>query len=402
MPEYCERAGIDPAAHSINQLVTNSFFRPLSSDANTVEGINPYFTCVDELHAHPNRNLYDNLDTANGKREGSLLWAITTAGSDQAGICYEVHAYICRILDGTARDESFFGVIYTIDEDDDWAQIDVIRKANPNWGISVDPVEIGQKLQKAMQLASAQPTFKTKHCDVWVNADHSWMDMLRFRACADLTLTDEQFRGKSCVLGFDLANQIDILSVCKLFWRDEAVEAQQKPRRHYYAFSQHWLPEARTEQAQNSQYKGWAITGRIRTTPGDVNDFDDVENWIRDQAKRSRVVDIGHDPWNAIEIVNHLHAGGLTCTKVPQTVEHLNAPMQELEAAVYDGRFHYDGDPVLEWAVSNVVAHRDRNDNLFPTKEKPERKIDPVTALLNAVNRVMNQPYSMRPRVHVL
>jgi phage terminase large subunit-like protein len=74
--------------------------------------------------------------------------------------------------------------------------------------------------------------------------------------------------------------------------------------------------------------------------------------------------------------------------------------MNELEAAVYDGRFHYDGDPVLEWAVSNVVAHRDRNDNIFPTKETAENKIDPVTALLNALNRVIAQPLTARPHIY--
>jgi phage terminase large subunit-like protein len=400
MPEFCDRAGVDVCAHSINQLATNSFFRPLSSDANSVEGINPYFICVDELHAHPNRDLYDNLDTANGKRDGSLLWSITTAGSDQAGICYEVHLYITRILEGVARDESFFGIIFTIDDDDDWAAgPDVWRKANPNWGVSVDPQDLGQKAQKAMQLASAQPTFKTKHCDVWVNADHAWMDMLKFRKCADSALVEEAFHAKPCVLGVDLANQIDILAVIKLFWRDESVDSQQKPRRHYYAFGAYWLPEARIEQAQNSQYKGWAITGRIRTSPGDVNDFDQVEDWIRDQSRIFNIRDVGHDPWNAVEVVNHLQRDGLMCTRVPQTVEQLNGPMKELEAAVYDGRFHYDGDPILEWAVANVVAHRDRNDNLFPTKETAEKKIDPASALLNAVNRVMGQPITARPRI---
>ena len=392
MPEFCDRAGVEVATHSINQLCTNSFFRPLSSEANTVEGVQPYFTCIDELHAHPSRDLYDNLDTANGKRDGSLLWSITTAGSDQAGICYEVHQYVVRILEGVAKDESFFGIIFALDQDDDWALIENLRKANPNWGVSVDPVEIGQKLQKALQLASAQPGFKTKHGNLWVNADHAWMDMVKFRKCADLKLTKEGFRGKPCTLGLDLANKIDILAAVELFARDEVVPGQQKPRRHYYCFGKYWLPEARIEQAQNAQYQGWAISGLVETTPGDVNDYDRVEDWIRSEARIFRICDVGHDPWNAQEIVNHLQAGRMTCTEVPQTVQYLNDPMNELEAAVYDGRFHYDGDPILEWAVSNVVAHRDRNDNIFPTKEKAEKKIDPVTALLNAMNRFLANP----------
>jgi phage terminase large subunit-like protein len=405
MPEFCDRAGVEVCSHSINQLRTNSFYRPLSSDANSVEGINPYFISVDELHAHSTRDLYDNLDTANGKREGSLLWAITTAGSDQAGICYEQHRYVTKLLDGSAHDDSYFGIIFTIDDDDDWAIIENIRKANPNWGISVDPAEIGQKLQKALQLASAQPTFKTKHCNVWVNADHSWMDMQRLRKCADPSLSEEDFLGQPCIIGLDLANKLDILAEIKLFWRDErqidsSAESAQalavanepeeaKPKRHYFVFGTYWLPEARIEQAQNSQYQGWAIEERIRTCPGEVNDFDQVEDAIRDDARRFDVREVAHDPWNAVEIVNHLQQEGLTMVEIAQVVKSLSEPMNELEAAVYDGRFHYNGDPVLEWAFSNVVAHRDRNDNLFPTKETAEKKIDPVSALLNALNRAM-------------
>ena len=416
MPEFCQRAGVDVCAHSINQVSTDSFFRPLSSDANSVEGINPYFTCADELHAHPTRDLHDNLDTANGKREGSILWDITTAGSNRAGICYEQHKYVCRILGRSADDDSFFGIIFTIDDEDDWALIENIRKANPNWGVSVDPAEIEKKLQKALQLASAQPTFKTKHCNVWVNADHSWMDMQRFRKCADPSLREEDFIGQPCIIGLDLANKLDILASVKLFWTDEentridgkpaaasdhvhrgepgsdspaAGETDRGAKRHYYAFGTYFLPEATVEQSQNSQYQGWVLEGRIRTCPGEVNDFDQVEDAIRDDARRFDVREVAHDPWNAVEIVNHLQQEGLTMVEIAQVVKSLSEPMNELEAAVYDGRFHYDGDPVLEWAMSNVVAHRDRNDNLFPTKESAAKKIDPVSALLNAMNRAM-------------
>ena len=402
MPVFCERAGVEPAAHSINQVDTNSFFRPLSSDANSVEGILPYFTCVDELHAHPNRELYDNLDTANGKRDGSMLWAITTAGSNEAGICYEVRTYLTRILEQKIQDDTVFGIIFTIDEDDDWASgPEVWRKANPNWGVSVNPEEIGKKIQRATQLASAQPTIKTKHLNLWVNADSSWMDMLKFRKCADPELVEGTYAGAQCVIGLDLANKIDLLAKIKLFWTDEEIKAtaaagddekKTKFKRHYFAFGKYWAPQARIDQAQNSQYEGWQIEGRLEACPGEVNDFDLVEDSIREDGRRFAVREVAHDPWNATEIVNHLMAEGMTMVEVAQVTKNLSEPMKELEAAVFAGRFHYDGDPILEWAISNVLSHRDKNDNLFPTKQKPENKIDPASALLNALNRVMTIP----------
>ena len=384
MPDFCERAGVDTAAHSINQLRTNSFFRPLSSDANSVEGAIPYFVCVDELHAHPTRDLYDNLDTANGKRDGSLLWAITTAGSDRAGICYEVRGYVTKILDGVVQDDSVFGIIFTIDDEDEWsAGPEVWRKANPNWGISVDPFEIGTKIQRALQVSSSQPTIQTKHLNKWVNADHAWMDMQRLAKCADPTLDEADFAGKRCIVGLDLASKLDLLAKVKLFWKK--IEG----KRHYYIFGDYWTPEHRVEHSPNSQYKGWVIDGKLHTCPGETNDYDIVEDAIRADCKRFDVVEVAHDQYQAVTLVNHLMPEGITMTEVPQLPKYLSEPMKELEAAIYDGRFHFDGDPILIWAMSNVVCHLDKNDNLFPTKETYEKKIDPVTALLTALNRVM-------------
>jgi phage terminase large subunit-like protein len=398
MPEFCDRAGVEPAAHSINQVRTNSFFRPLSSEANSAEGVLPYFVCVDELHAHPTRDLYDNLDTANGKREGSLLWVITTAGSDRAGICYEVRTYITKILDNVVQDDSVFGIVFTIDEEDEWfAGPDVWRKANPNWGISVDPFEIGTKIQRALQVSSAQPTIQTKHLNKWVSADHAWMDMQRWAKCADPTLDETEFAGKQCVLGLDLASKLDLVAKVKLFWKDvEEQLAGKEPqsKRHYYLFGDYWTPEERVEQSSNASYKGWVIDGKLHTCAGETNDYDVVEDSIRADCRTFDVLEVAHDPYQAQQFVNHLGPEGIKMVEVPQMAKHLSEPMKELEAAVYDGRFHFDGNPILTWAVSNVVCHRDKNDNLFPTKQTYDNKIDPVTALLTALNRVMAAPTS--------
>lgn len=401
MPEFCDRAGVEPAAHSINQVATNSFFRPLSSDANSVEGVNPYFTCVDELHAHPSRDLHDNLDTANGKREGSMLWDITTGGSDTSGICYEVRTFVTRILELKANDDSVFGIIYTIDDEDDWAAgPEVWRKANPNWGVSVDPDEIAKKIARALQLASAQPSTKTKHLNVWVNADYAWMDMVRWRKCADPELSEEAFAGRDCVIGLDLASKLDLLSKAKIFWEfregeyldEQTGEKKKQSKRHYWIFCKHWTPEAQIEQTQNAQYRGWEIDGRLETCPGETNDYDIVEDDIRQDCRTFQVLQVGHDPYQAVEMTNHLVAEGIPMVEVPQLPKYLSEPMKELEAAVYDGRLHHNGDPVLEWAISNVISHRDKNDNFFPTKQRYENKIDPATALLTGLNRVMSLP----------
>lgn len=383
MPEFRSMAGVTVGAHSINQLSSASWFRPLSSDANSLDGLNIHGAIIDEFHAHRNRDLYDVLKTATAKRAQPLLWEITTAGSDRAGVCYEVHSYVKKILAGVLQDDRVFGVIYSIDDEDDFAEPESWKKANPNWGVSVFPDAIAAEAHQALQIASKQPAFKTKHLNIWVNADSAWMDMQRWAKCADPSLDDADFEGEQCIVGLDLASKLDLLAKVCLFWKD--IES----KRHYYIFGTYWTPEARLELTQNSQYHGWATDKKLLTCPGETNDYDVVEDAIRMDCRRFQVLEVAHDPYQAQQFVNHLQPEGIVMVEVPQLPKTLSEPMKELEAAVYDGRFHFNGDPILTWAVSNVVCHRDKNDNLFPNKERYENKIDPVTALLTGLARVM-------------
>jgi phage terminase large subunit-like protein len=392
MPEFRERFGVKVLAHAIAQESSASRFSPLSSDAGTSEGINVYLAIIDELHKHRTRDVYDTIKNHTGKRSQPLVWTITTAGSDRAGVCYEVRGYITKILERVCDDERIFGIIYTIDDEDDWTLESSWRKANPNWGVSVFPDAIAAEAHQALQLASKQPAFKTKHLDIWVNADHAWMDMQRWSKCADPTLNETDFSGQRCILGLDLASKLDLLAKVKIFWKDVETRIDGKDpqtKRHYTVFGDYWTPEDQVEHSPNSQYKGWVIDGNLHTCPGVTNDYDVVEDSIRDDCRRFEVLEVAHDQYQAQQFVNHLGPEGVTMVEVPQNAIQFTEPMRELEAAVYDGRFHFNGDPILTWAISNVVCHRDRNDMIFPNKEKYESKIDPVTALLTGLNRVM-------------
>lgn len=393
MGQYAQRAGIVIEKHALTQPKTNSVFRALASEERTSEGKNPYFIVIDELHAHPNRDFYDSLDTATGKRQGAMMWIITTAGTDLASVCYEVHLEVKKALDGSLPSETLFGCIWSIDEKDRWDDPTAWAKANPSWGVCVDPKTIGDKAKSAMQIPSQQPTFKTKHLNIWLQSDKQWMDMPKFLACADPSLKVEDFEGRNTIPAFDLSTKLDLMSVVKVFWedREDDVGGEMKVRRHYYAFGKYWVPEETARKSENGKYREWIDQGQLLTCWGETNDYDLVEQEVRDIGDKHTVLEVAYDPWQAHQIVTHLEAEGVTMAEIPQLPKYLSNPMKELEAAVLDGRFHYDGDPVLAWAVSNVVAHVDKNDNLFPNKARPEDKIDPATALLTALNRVMAQ-----------
>jgi phage terminase large subunit-like protein len=370
-------------AHDIVQSSTASKFTALASDSNSLDGLNIHFAAVDELHAHKTREVYDVLETGTGKRPQSMLWSITTAGSDRAGICYELRTYTTKVLGRVIDDESLFGLVYTIDDDDDWTDEASWRKANPNWGVSVQPDVVAQLAAKAMQMPAAQANFKTKHLDVWVNADQAWMDMRAWDRCADPDLTIDQFAGEQCYIGLDLASKTDIAARIAIF--PKVIDGQT----HYYLFGRYFLPEQAIEDGRNSQYRGWQVQGLLTATPGDVLDFQAVEDDVMALSTAHQVAEVAYDPWQATQLAQRLQTNGATTVEYRNTVGNFSAPMKELDALARSGRLHHTGDPVLTWMVSNVVCHTDAKENIYPRKERPENKIDGVIATITGLGRAM-------------
>ena len=371
--------GVDVNAHNIFVSKTASKFEALSAEGSTLDGLNTHFACIDELHAHKTRAVYDVVETSIGKRLQSLLWVITTAGSNRTGICYEVRGFVTKVLKGNTVDESQFGIIYGLDKDDDWATEDALIKANPNWGVSVMPEVLSSLQSKAMSMASAANNFRTKHLNEWVNADVSWMDMRAWEACADTTLNIDDFEGKPCYMALDLASKVDIAAKMMLFEKNG----------HYYAFGDYYLPKETVERAENSQYSGWESLGLLTVTEGSIIDFQVIEDKILHDCKRFDVIEVPYDPFQATQLSMRLLNQGVNMVEVRPTVLNFSEPMKQLEALVLSGKFHHNGCPILEWMVSNIVCHVDAKDNIYPRKERPENKIDGVVALIMALNRAI-------------
>ena len=378
-PGFRSRFGVEVGAHNLHVLATGSKFEALSAEGSTLDGLNIHFGCVDELHAHKTRTVYDVVETGTGKRDNSLLWVITTAGSNRAGICYEIRTFVNRLLEVLFEDDSQFGIIYGLDDADDWTSEAALIKANPNWGISVRPEVLLPLQAKAMQMPSAANNFKTKHLNEWVNADTAWMDMRAWDACADASLSEQDFLGAPCFIGLDLASKVDIAAKAKVFEREG----------RFYVFLSYYLPEAAVEDGRNSQYSGWARRGLLTVTPGNVTDFDQIEAELVADASRFEAREVPFDPFQATQLSSHLIAQGLPMVEMRPTVLNFSEPMKQLEALVLQRRLVHDGDPILAWMISNVVCHRDAKDNIYPRKEREENKIDGVVALIMALGRQM-------------
>lgn len=374
--------GVEPHAHTITVETKNSTFKATSAEYSNMDGMNVSCAVIDELHAHDERGLWDVITTGAGKRPQSIIWAITTAGSDRAGICYEQRTYLTKLLDRVATDESMFGCIWCADDGDDWQAEAVWSKANPNWKVSVEPSYIAALCRKAQAMPAAQNSFKTKHLCQWVSADQAWMDMRAWDRCRDPTMQIEEFATDPCYVGLDLATKTDIAAKMRLFTR--AIGGQT----HYFAFGEYYLPESAVSDGRNSQYPGWQSTGQLIVTPGDVTDFDLIEDFLEEDGKRFDVREVAYDSWQASQLAQHMMEAGVPMVEYRKIVANYSEPMKELDAIVRSGRFHHN-DPILTWMASNVVAHTDQKGNIFPRKERPENKIDGIDALISALGRAM-------------
>ena len=384
-PEIQSALHAQVTAHAISVMETGSTFTALSADSSSLDGLATHCAVIDELHAHKTRKVYDVIETSMGKRLQSLLWCITTAGVDFGGICWEQHQYIESVLEEKITDDTQFGIIYSLDPEDDWRQLSSVKKANPNWGISVQPSFVEPLLKKAIAVPSARNNFLTKHCDVWCNATSAWLDMQAWDACADFELIPEYVADCDCYVAFDLASKKDLASKAKVFVR--VPEDGGKP--HYYLFSENWLPEKAIQDGAVAEYGGWKEEGYINVTPGAVTDFQEIEDEILKDLSGYEVLEVAYDPWQASMIATRLSEQGAPMVEYRQTVFNFSEPMKFFESLVLEGRLHHDGNPVLRWCIANVAVREDLKGNIFPNKQTYTSKIDAAVAAFMAIGRAM-------------
>lgn len=370
--------GIEVLANAIVVRGTNSTFQAKSAEGSTLDGLNTHFACIDELHAHKTRAVYDVVETSMGKRDNSLLWIITTAGFNLASIGYEVHTLMTKILDGVFVDDEQFAVMYTIDPEDIWWTEEAARKANPNWGVSVKPNIVMGMLRKAKELPSAANNIKTKHLNIWCNAGVAWIDMQKWDACGDETLDISMFEHQPCYIGLDLASKCDVTAKVLIFPQTTATG-----ERKLYMFPTFYLPEAAVERSTNSQYAGWVEQGWITQTEGGVTDFARVEDDLREDMERFDVKAIGYDPWNAAQLAADLDQEFAPMVEIRQYGQKASDDAKWFEAFILSGQIVHNTNPCMTWMVSNAVAKG--GEMLKIVKDTPDNKIDGVDAATMAV-----------------
>lgn len=408
-PAFCEFYGVrigSKTTRTLEVIQTAGKFSPLSADANSLDGLNVSFAAIDEFHAHRTRGVYDVLDTATGTRRQPLLFPITTAGVEIGGICHEKVQYLEKVLTGAVQDETWFGVNYTIDPGDDIKLAKTQRKANPNYGVSVEPDDLERKIAAGQHSPSALNNVLTKHFNVWIRTESAWMTSDLWQTCRSDMVTVERLKQCPCWIGVDLAEVRDVAALVALF--------EVAPKR-YALLTRLYLPKAAIDKSPIAQMSGWVRDGWIVETDGDQADYQRIENDLVAWCQLfPHVKEIDFDRALAAQMQQSLKrrfegAMGRDAVErlvitVPQTVETMNPAMQSIERLVLSKEIEHDGNEAFAWMVGNIVVERNYKDEIYPRKaggKDSANKIDGPVALFTCHSRAM-QGITPLPEYQVL
>lgn len=378
-----KRLGVEAQKQSIYAVQTGSFFQPVVGRGR--HGARPYLAILDELHQAVSPDLYDTFKTGCNKVVNSLLLTISTAGVvSQENPCYALVESAKKILDGTFENDRFLPVLYGIDDTVEWHTPEALRMSNPNLGISNDAEKIRLAQIEAVNKPEKQNVFKAMHLNVWSTAASSWMNMASWAKCYDPNMTEESVKHLDCWLGSDLASKLDLSATVKLYRDDSRGE---KP--HYYCFTRTYLPEERVNLPECQHYQAWVKQGWLTATDGSSMDYRLIERDTLADIATFRVQEISYDARYADEYAQRVsEESGIPRVVVQPSPAELSPALKELEAAVADGRFHHDSNPVLTYCISNVLVRESSVGNYtMPSKPTPEAKIDAAVALLIAMAR---------------
>ncbi|MBY5022850.1 terminase large subunit [Streptococcus phage phi-SsuFJSM8_rum] len=378
-----KRSKIMGATKRIVNYSNAGFYQVLSAETGTKHGLNVSGLVFDEIHAQPNRHLYDVLTKGSGDaREQPLFFIITTAGTDRNSICYELHTKALDILNGRKKDTTFYPVVYGLSDEDDWNDEANWRRANPSLGHTIGIDRVREAYQQALDNPAEENVFKQLRLNMWTSSSVAWIPEHVYAKGND-PIQYDSLKGRSCYAGLDLSSTSDITAFVLVF----------PPRfeeEDYIVLPFFWLPEDTLElrcRRDHVLYDVWERQGYIKTTEGNVVHYGFIEKFIESLSEIYHIKEIAYDRWNATQMVQNLEGMGLTMVPFGQGYKDMSPPSKELYKLMMEGKIQHGGHPVLKWMGQNVVMRQDPAGNIKPDKEKSVEKIDGIVALIMGLDR---------------
>jgi len=396
LSERCKR--ID----SVNRIVNyrnGGFYRALSAEHYTKHGFNISGVIFDELHTQPNRDLYDVLTKGAGDaRQQPLFVLLTTAGVDRNSICWEVHEKARQIIKGIRNDPTFYAVIYSLEEKEDWEDEKNWYRVNPSLGVIIDIEKVRQAHHEAAQNPAEENLFRQLRLDQWVKSTIRAIPMKAWDAC-DGKVDGEKLKGQACFAGLDLASSIDLAAMGLVFpdWEGG-----------YDILMRFWIPEdtmREKERKDKVTYSKWVKQGWLTATPGNVIDYSFIRHQLNQDREKYDIKELAFDRWGAALILQQLQEDGFVLDEKEAGTGHplivpfgqgyasMSSPTKDLIKLAIDKehkeRLRHGANPVLRWNVDNLEVTQDAAENLKPDKAKATQKIDGVVALIMGLDRAI-------------
>jgi phage terminase large subunit-like protein len=382
-PALLRRSKIRSAGKRIINYRNAGFYQVLSAETGTKHGLNVSGLVFDEIHAQPNRKLYDVLTKGSGDaREQPLFFIITTAGNDKNSICYELHTKALDLMQGRKKDYTFYPVVYGLEADEDWTDEANWYKANPSLGHTIKIERVREAYQNAIENPAEENVFKQLRLNIWTSASIRWIPEQVYDK-GNLPIDLDSLRGRMCYGGLDLSSTSDITALVLAF-------PPRNDDEKYILLPFFWLPEDTLElrcRRDHVLYDVWQKQGFIQTTEGNVIHYGFIEKFIERLGETYNIREIAYDRWNATQMVQNLEDMSFTMVPFGQGFKDMSPPSKELFKLLMEGNIIHGGNPVLKWMAGNVVMRQDPAGNIKPDKEKSVEKIDGIVASIMALDR---------------
>lgn len=372
----------------IHNTETGTFLKVLSAEAYTKHGINPTVVIFDELHAQPNRDLWDVMTFGAGAaRKEPIWWIITTAGDDpdRKSIGWEIHDKACKIRDGVIKDPTWYVKIYSAPETADIYDEKVWADCNPSLGVSIPIENVRQEALAARNSEAVERLFRWLRLNQWVSVKRTgWLPLTLWdQTIGEWKISD--LVGKKCYIGLDLSSTEDLTGACALFPPQDGID-------DWRAIYECWIPADNMKERikkDGIDYGKWAKAKHLTATPGNVVDYDFVEAKLLEMNQLYQVAAVCPDPWNSRMLTQRLGKAGMTVIEVTQNMANMSPAMKEIERLMKTGQYTHENNPVARWCFGNVVIVMDGNGNIKPMKNKSIEKIDIEVAEINAMSVAM-------------
>lgn len=383
-PEFKDILKVTDSKKEIKNTITGTTLKVLSAEAYSKHGLNPTVVIFDELHAQPNRDLWDTMTFGAGAaRMEPIWWVITTAGDDpdRNSIGWEVHEKARKIEAGELEDPTWYSKIFGASDDDDIFDEEVWHRVNPSLGFTIDIETVRQEAVSAKNSESSERLFRWLRLNQWVSNKRTGWQTLTLWDETNGTWNLSELVGKKCYIGLDLSSTVDLTAACYLFPPQDGAE-------DWRVIFDTWIPEDNMKERIRQDkvpYDRWANEKHLIATPGDVVDYDFVESKLINMSEQYDVVTLGTDPWNSRMLTQRLMREGIDVIEIGQSMKDMSPAMKMIERLMKSGKMTHEKNPLARWSWGNVVVAVDGNENIKPMKNKSYERIDPTVAMINAM-----------------